>query len=223
MFLSIIFKLLIGLIGIVAITRFLGKKELSQVTPLDFVYVLILGGIIEEAIYDQNTKFYHVLFALFLWGFLIWGVEKITQKFETLRTIMKGKNVVLIEDGKVNVKTIKENKLEIEEIRTLLRMKGIFSINQVQFAILETSGMISVIEQAKNEPVTKKELLEDYTENAPSYLLIEEKEIKEDNLKKMGKEKDWILSELKKKGYQLNDIYFAEWNKKEGLFIQVYQ
>ncbi|WP_371068931.1 DUF421 domain-containing protein [Sediminibacillus sp. JSM 1682029] len=223
MFLSIIFKLLIGLIGIVAITRFLGKKELSQVTPLDFVYVLILGGIIEEAIYDQNTKFYHVLFALFLWGFLIWGVEKITQKFETLRTIMKGKNVVLIEDGKVNVKTIKENKLEIEEIRTLLRMKGIFSINQVQFAILETSGMISVIEQAKNEPVTKKELLEDYTENAPSYLLIEEKEIKEDNLKKMGKEKDWILSEIKKKGYQLNDIYFAEWNKKEGLFIQVYQ
>ncbi|WP_224752593.1 DUF421 domain-containing protein [Metabacillus arenae] len=64
MLLSITIKLIVGLIGIVIITRVLGKKEMSQVTPFDFVYALILGGIIEESLYDEKTSIWFVLYAL---------------------------------------------------------------------------------------------------------------------------------------------------------------
>lgn len=73
MFQTIAVSLIIGLIGVVIITRLLGRKELSQVTPLDFVYALILGGIIEESIYEDQAKFYHIIFCTCTMGFFNLG------------------------------------------------------------------------------------------------------------------------------------------------------
>ncbi|SDI79478.1 DUF421 domain-containing protein [Alteribacillus bidgolensis] len=154
---------------------------------------------------------------------MIWIVETITQKFDNLRTLMKGSSSILIEDGKVNTKALKKAKLEMEQLRTLLRMQGIFSLRQVEHAVLETSGMVSVMEKAREEPVSKGDVLEDYEKNVPTYLVVEEKDINDRNLKLMGKSKEWLLDELQKLNYHLEDIYFAEWSKTDGFFIQSYQ
>src|SRR5699024_624091 len=113
-YLYIVVKLVTGMLGLIAVTRLLGKKEMSQVTPLDFVYALVLGGIIEESMYDQATGLGEIFTALLVWGTLIFTVEKVTQKSDRLRHTLKGTPSLIIENGQVNIKTLKKNKLEIE-------------------------------------------------------------------------------------------------------------
>jgi uncharacterized membrane protein YcaP (DUF421 family) len=212
----------IGLLGVVVITRFLGKKQLSQVTTLDFVYILVLGGIVQQAIYEPHIRTHHMLFAFLVWGGFIWIVETCAQRFDKFRTIIKGPNSILVQNGKVNVKALEKSKLEMGQLRTLLREQGVFSVKDVKHAVLETSGMLSVMTYASKEPVTKEDILEDYPENDPTYLLVEEKDINYRNLKHIGKTKVWLLKELEKEGHKLENLYFAEWNKLNGFYFQTY-
>src|SRR5690625_1144148 len=131
MYLMIALKLMIGLITLMVIIRVLGKKEMAKITPLDFVYLLILGGILEESIYDEQVTFAHLMFALTIWAVAIYLFEKIMQKFDTIRVVVMGNPSIIIQDGKLDIKALKKSKLDIEQLRTLLRQEGIFSFKEV--------------------------------------------------------------------------------------------
>lgn len=219
-YLYIVVKLVTGMLGLIAVTRLLGKKEMSQVTPLDFVYALVLGGIIEESMYDQATGLGEIFTALLVWGTLIFTVEKVTQKSDRLRHTLKGTPSLIIENGQVNIKTLKKNKLEIEELRELLRLNGIFSIREVSYAILENNGELSVSKKAEEEPVTRKEIQNHFPENKPSYLLIEEGVIDSKALKQANQSEEWVKRQLQKLNYPLEDIQFAEWDQSSGFYVQ---
>ncbi|MCM3403403.1 hypothetical protein [Cytobacillus oceanisediminis] len=80
MYLSITVKMAVGLVALLAVTRILGKKELSQVTPFDFVYAVVLGGIIEETIYDEKITTLQVIYSALLWGAFIYIIEILAKK-----------------------------------------------------------------------------------------------------------------------------------------------
>lgn len=92
-FLTIGLELLIGLIGLLLVIRVLGKKTMAEVTPFDLIYTLILGGIVEGAIYEQSVHIGHVLFALGFWGTLIYIIEVIVQKQHRFSQMLKGYRV----------------------------------------------------------------------------------------------------------------------------------
>lgn len=79
---TIILKLFFGLFGLLLVARLLGKKTLSEITPFDLIYTLVLGGILEESIYDDNVSVFHVLFAIALWALLIYFIEEFVKKNE---------------------------------------------------------------------------------------------------------------------------------------------
>lgn len=220
---EIALKMAAGLVGIVVITRLLGKKEMSQVTPLDFVYAIVLGGIISNGMYLKHITIWETLFALVFWGLIIFIVEASTQKFDKWRSFLKGEPTIIIRKGRVDRRAMKRNMLETEQVRSLLRMQGIFSISEVEYAILENSGSLSVLPKASGQPVEKQEMLDDYPQSGLSYLLIEDGEINKESLKIIQKEKDWLLSEIKKQGHVLENIFFAEWSEQGGFTIQEYE
>lgn len=76
---QIAFKLIVGFVGLWLLTRFLGKKEISQLTPFDFVSSLMLSELVGNTVYQEDVKFSHLLFSLFLWGVLSYLFEKMTQ------------------------------------------------------------------------------------------------------------------------------------------------
>ncbi|WP_079476290.1 DUF421 domain-containing protein [Marinococcus halophilus] len=223
MFMSIIISLGIGIVGVIIITRMLGKKQLAQVTPLDFVYVLILGGIVEEGLYSTQTQWYHIVFTFVVWGLLIYILETLAQKYDAFRWFIKGGNAVLVQDGKVHYKNLKKNKLELEQLRTLLRMQGIFSLREVEYAVLETSGTVSVLEKAEEEPLSKGDYFERVSRNEPTFLIVENGAIHQSNLTASGLEPTRLNEELQRWGHQLNDLYLVEWSNKDGFFIQTKQ
>lgn len=219
--LSYFVKLTTGLIGVMIILRLLGPKEMAQITPLDFVYALILGSIVEESLYETETPFYHMLIMLAYWAVLIYVIERFAMKNERFRRLTKGSSQLLINDGKVDEKVLDRNNMDVDEVRELLRMNGIFSLREVKHAIMETSGMLSVIKYADEEPPSRNQVLEDYKENSMSYLFVDGGKVEHRTLKAAGFDEEWLIHKLKEEtDKDLKNIFIAEWNETEGFFIQ---
>ncbi|MHA6251917.1 DUF421 domain-containing protein [Oceanobacillus sp. CAU 1775] len=218
---SITVKVIIGLVALIIVVRLLGKKELSQVTPLDFIYLLVLGGLMEETIYDEVVPFWEMLYAIGLWAILIYIFELIIRKFDRTRVLVEGKPSLIIDDGEIDTKILKKNKLESEQLRTMLREQGIFSIQEVKYAILEPSGKLSVLKDEHSSPVTPDMLSIEPKKAGLTHLVIDEGRIEKKTLERLNKDEDWLLTELSKLGYEdVSKIYYAEWSEVDGLIVR---
>jgi len=210
MYIGIVIKMLIGAIGIFTLIRIIGKKAMSELTPFDLIYILILGALVEEAIYDDAVNVLHVIFAIVLWGVTVYAIEKALEKTEFFSSLIYGAPSVLIDQGQLNIKELKANHFDIEQLRSMLRQHGCYSINDVYYAILEVNGALSVIQKEEGKVLT--------------FLLIEEGEIKPKTLEGLNKDEEWLQNELADKGYhKIEDIVYCEWHiEKEELIVETH-
>src|SRR5699024_8656307 len=148
------------------------------------LYIVVLGALVEEAIYDDQVNVFHVLFAILLWGFTVFVVENLLEKTERLSTLIQGEPSVLIDRGKLNMKELKDNHFDMEQLRFFLRQNGCYSINDAYYVVLEVGGGLTVITKENME--------------IPTFLLIEEGAIKPKTLESLGRTEEWLQEELKK-------------------------
>ncbi|WP_058306217.1 DUF421 domain-containing protein [Gracilibacillus massiliensis] len=220
---TITIKIIAGFIALLIVLRIMGKKELSQITPVDFVYLLVLGGLMENAVYDKSVSIWQVLYSLGLWSVLIFILELLVRNFEWLRPIIKGSPSIIVNDGVLNIKNLKKNKLESEQLRSMLRLQGIFSIKEVKYAILEPNGDLSVMEYEKEQPVTADMLHIEPKEASLTHLVVDEGEIQNNVLTEINKSEEWLKEMLEEYGHHsIKDIYYAEWSESEGLIVNNY-
>ncbi|UOQ84363.1 DUF421 domain-containing protein [Gracilibacillus salinarum] len=213
-------KIIIGFIALIIVMRVMGKKELTQITPVDFVYLLVLGGLLENAVYNSTVTFWEVLYSLALWSVLIYVLELLVRHFEWLRPVLKGEPNIIIKDGILNIKNLKKNKLESEQLRSMLRLQGIFSITEVKYAILEPSGDLSVMRKESDEAVTAEMMNIQPRETSLTHLVIDEGAIQKRTLDMIDKDEEWLRSLLKENGYDdISNIYYAEWSETDGLMV----
>lgn len=205
--LSIITKLFAGLISLLIVVRLLGKKSLSQMTPYDFVYTLVLGGILEESLYDDQVDIWQVVMGIALWAALIYVLEIVAARNDSINTIFKGEPSVLVYEGKIVKPELKRNKIELEQLRGLMRVQGCFSLKNCQHMILETGGQISLT-------------LYDQEDMTVSLFVVDEGKMQEGVLKNHQLETSWLIKELADLGYHnIKEIVYAEWSKKLGFYV----
>lgn len=216
-------KLLTGLLALLFIIRLLGKKELGQFSPFDFIYLLLLGSVIEEALYDEKVSVWLMLYTLALWSVCIYVIEKAAQKNDVLKRLLKGSPAIIMQNGTFDLKMMKKNHLEFEQIRQELRQQGIFSLREVRDLYLEPNGMISVMKKAEFEPPSAASMEIELQDEAPSIILIEEGIIKEKNLSDIKQSKEWLTQKLNQLGhFHIEDVLYCEWSKTKGFFIKTY-
>ncbi len=112
-YISLTVELIIGLFGLLILTRLMGRASISEATPFDFVSVLIVGDFVGEAIYNKEVKVFFILYAIFLWGLLIILIDFITLKFSKTRNIFESTPSLIIDNGVLDKKEMKRNKLDI--------------------------------------------------------------------------------------------------------------
>lgn len=213
-------KLATGFIGLWVLTRVLGKKEISQLTPFDFVSSLVLSEIVGNTIYQKEVHYMQLIFALFVWGALSYLFEKITQHAKRLRTPLEGSSSILICDGRIDMKEMKRNRIDFGQLRMMLRQKDIFAMEEVAYAIFEKNGSLSVMKKPEYEVPAKGELGMEPEESSFVYALVEEGDVLEDTLKKLHKDRTWLEDGLRKEGYpDVESLYYVEWSKAEGFFV----
>ena len=210
MYIGISSKLITGAIGIFILLRIMGKKAMSELTPFNLIYILLLGAVVEEAIYDDKVNVLHVLFAIVLWGLFVYAIEKALQHTDKFSTFIEGEPAILIEKGRLNLKELDANFFDIEQLRSMLRQNNVYSIADVYYAILEVNGNLTVI--TKDEAVV------------PSALLIEFGTIQENTLNYIMKDELWLRTELSKQGHNdLSEIVYCEWlESSKELKIETY-
>lgn len=207
MLLSISLKLVFGLVSLMLVTRVLGKKALADVTPFDLIYTLVLGGILEESIYDDKINIGHLVFALFLWGVLIYIIERIVQKNTKVSRLLKGEPSIIIRDGVINLKALYKNHIEMEQLRTMLRQQQCFSLENAKHVILESAGQVSVLKKSQEDSYI-------------SLMLVDHGIIQDRVLETHGLTRKWLLDNLNKEGYTiLHEIIYVEWSEEKGFYI----
>ncbi|MCM3316198.1 DUF421 domain-containing protein [Rummeliibacillus stabekisii] len=212
MVLTITLKVILGFIALMLVIRLMGKKELSEVTPFDIVFLLMLGGILEETLYDNKVQVWYFLYAIILWTVLSFMTNLVVRKYDKLRPFIKGEPSILINKGVLDIKELKINKMETEQLLSLLRQQGIFSIREVKYVILEPGGQISVMKKDSSDQIT--------TDTLPR-LLIDEGQIVNRTLNQIRKNEQWVINLLKKEGYEdIKKVYYAEWSEGKGLYVQ---
>lgn len=216
-------KLLFGLAALLIVTRLLGKKEMSQLTPFDFIYSIVLGGILEESVYDDKVSWTHVWFAVGLWGLMLFIIEKLSRRYDRVRIFFKGESSILIRDGEFNLAELHKNHLEMEQLRIMLRQQGVFSLKEVRDLYLEPGGTVSLRKYPKFDQVTPQMLDVETKDEALTFLFVDEGEVNDEALNYVGKSKEWLYDELQLEGYStVRDILYAEWSETDGFFIKTY-
>ncbi|CAH2212473.1 DUF421 domain-containing protein [Tepidibacter aestuarii] len=218
--LNLTIELVVGFFALLMITKILGKTQISQITPFEFISALVLGELVGNAIYDKDINIFYILYAVSLWASLLYIIEVATQKFKATRSFFEGKPSILIRNGQIDFKELKKEKLDINELQSLLRSKDIFSIREIQYAILETNGSISVLKKSKYDNPTNEDL---NLSEKPVYLpitLILDGEVLWDNVQACGFDEKWLEKQLHtNKISKIKEIFYAEWKKDEGLHI----
>jgi uncharacterized membrane protein YcaP (DUF421 family) len=217
---SIALELTVGFAFLFIVTKMQGKTQFSQITPFDFVSAIILGELVGNAIFDHEVKLGEIAFAVGIWGVLVYGAEMVTQKFIGSRKFLEGEPNIVIRKGQIKYKALKKAKLDINQLQSLVRQQGYFSLREVEYAIIETNGMVSVLPKPEYDTPKNSDLkIKADTPNIPINLIIDG-EIVTENLKEAGLDEQWLKRQLaKQKVNDFKDVLFAEWMQDEPLYV----
>ncbi|WP_425516481.1 YetF domain-containing protein [Ornithinibacillus massiliensis] len=209
-----------GFFALFLLTKILGKTQISQLTAFDFISAIILGELVGNALFDDNSGILQIGYVLLLWGSLLYVTEIITQKFKSTRPLLEGSPEIVIRKGKLIRDVMKKNKLDINQLQHMLRGKDVFTLREVEYAILETNGTLSVLKKSDFQTPTRKDMKLAPQPANLSVTLINDGEIIYDNLQERNLTEEWLMDELKEQGYDnVKDVFYAEYMKDEELLV----
>lgn len=220
---EIIIRTIVSFVSLLILTRFLGKKQLSHITLFNYITVITFGSIAASIAVEPLISIRDGLFSLAVWTVLTVVIGYLSLKFPKIRVILDGEPTIIIKKGKILEEAMKSMHLNMDDLSMLLREKNIFSIKEVDYAILEPHGRISVLKKVEKEHVTKKDL--NLPVQQPIFMpteIIVDSEIVRKNLKDLNLSIDWLNEELQKAGSalsQLKDIFYAELQSDGTLHI----
>ncbi|PLR81451.1 DUF421 domain-containing protein [Bacillus canaveralius] len=223
-FFHIFIELVVGYIALFLITKLLGKTQITQITTFDFISALVLGELVGNAFYDEKIGLIEILFAIAIWGMLIFGTEILTQKKKGVRGLLEGNPSIVVRKGQIDYNQLRKNHLDINQLQHLLRKKDTFTIRECEYAILETDGSISVLKKPPFQTPTTQDLKLPLHEVHLPVTLILDGEIVYDNLQSIGWNEKDLEAEIEKAGVlSAKEVLYAEWLKGKPLHIQTYK
>lgn len=217
--LRIIPRSLVSLIVLFLITKAIGKKQVSELSLFDYVIGISIGNFAAEMIMDFNSNYYNGIVAMTTFGLIAWLVSYFTMKSMVLRRIIVGTPTVLIQNGKIIEKNLRKMMIDINDLLEQCRSNGTFDVNEIEYAIMEANGKISILPKKEYAPLIVKDMNLKLGKNELVSNVIIDGKIMKSNLENSGKEKDWLLKELKIKGKKLEDILLATLDNNYKLVI----
>ena len=220
--LIIFVRTLILYIVIVVVLRLMGKRQIGQLQPSELVVALVIADLAAVPMANVGIPLINgiiPIIALFIMEELL---SLISMKSEGARGLICGKPSILIERGVIMEEELRRIRYNLNDLLEQLRLKDFSSLEDIDYAILETSGQLSVIPKPENKPVTIKDMnIKSNTQHLPVTIIIDGRTIS-DNLHKIGLSNDWLANELKiNKIKSAKDVFFAYLNPKKKFVYQL--
>lgn len=207
-YVNVVFRCLLFYAIIAVAYRFMGKREIGELSIMDFIVSIFIAELAALSIENYKDSILLSILPLIALVIVQFVVAKISLKNEDIRNTIDGEPSVIINRGKINFEEMLKQRYNLDDLLTQLRAKSIKSIEEVDYAILETSGKLSVF---------KREDDKDRTYPLP---IILDGEIQEDVLIQIKKSEEWLLNKLEEENYELKDIFYGFYQKNKLFLIK---
>ena len=203
---TIIFRTVLFYFLVVIAYKIMGKREVGELGVFDFIISMLISQLIAICIENYKDPIWFVIVPTLILVLFQIVFSFLSLKSNKFRDILDGKESVIISNGKLNFSEMKKQKYNLNDLLLQLRDKGIRTIEEVDYAILETNGKLSVFQK------------QDDNNNVFPLPLVLDGVIEENNLKFINKTRKWLNNELSKKTINLDNIFYAFY-KDDDIYV----
>ena len=205
---------------VLIVMRLMGKREIGQLQPFELAISIMIADLASVPMSELGIPITNGIIPILALLVMYMVISLLNMKSVNIRKIMSGQPSLLIYRGKIDEKVLKKERITINELQERLRGDNIFNLSDVEYAILETNGEVTVIQKPEKRNLMPEDLnITPEYEGIPYDLVVDGK-IMEENLKAIGKDKIWLEKQLKKFDVQPKNTLIATIDGKGDFFCQ---
>lgn len=205
---------------LLALTRLMGKTEISQLTFFDYVVGISVGTLAASISIDLNKSMAIGITALVVWSALKIGSGILTLKSIPARKLLEGEPTVVIKNGKLMEEAMARSRYNFDSLQAQLRNNKVFDLSQVEEAVLETNGKLSVLLKSQHQPVTPTDMKISTKYKGMPQVLVVDGNLAKNRLDEIGLSEEWLYEQLANQGVNdLSEVMVAQLNTSGELYI----
>lgn len=219
---EVILRSITALIVLFFITKFLGRKQITQLTLFEYIIAITIGSIVAEISTGIEKNFLYGIYSLLVWSLLPLGILFLSLKSKKFRDFIDGTPKVIIKEGKIQEDTLTKEKYTVDDLTELLRKKNAFNLADVEFAVLEPNGDLNVLLKKENQPITPKDIQLQVAPEKEAKTVISEGQILDEALGETVFNRAWLKAELEKLNVALDNVYIGQIDSYGKLTVDIY-
>lgn len=219
---AIIWRSLVAIIALFIFARLLGKRQITQLTFFEYITGITIGSIAAYIAMETEESWWMGVLSLAVWTIVVLGIEYLTMYSKSARNIIEGRGTVIIKDGKILEDNLMKVRYSADELMAQLRKKNAFKVADVEFAVLETSGELSVLLRKEHQPLTPRMIgLDIGNVPEPQTVIMDGKTLNEP-LSTLGLSPAWLKTELEKIGVAIENVFLGQVDGFGQLYVDLY-
>lgn len=215
---------ILAFFSLLIFTKLLGKKQISQLTLFDYALGITIGSIAATMTTDLASRAWPHWIGLLTWVVAGLGIDLLTTKSRYASKYIEGEPTIIIMNGKILEDNMRKMRYNATNLLQQLRCKDIFDLSEVQFAVLEPDGELSVLKKPELLPVTLKDMNIAPQKTGLAVEIIYDGILIDMNLKKINRDEKWLKAELKKQGVKhISEVFLAIYEASGSLYVDKYK
>lgn len=199
--------------------RLMGKRQIGELQPAELVITILISNIASLPIEDTNIPMVlGMIPVLVLVAFEIF-VSDLSLRSKRFRSVISGKPVILIQNGQIDQTQLRKLRFSIDDLMESLRQNGIFDVRDVQYAIVETNGNVSVLQKFAAQPITAKAMHIHGSDSDPPAVVVSDGQIVKSALQAYGLSETWLRRTLEKQHRELNSVFLMTADRQKQFYI----
>ncbi|MEL7624973.1 MAG: DUF421 domain-containing protein [Clostridiales bacterium] len=212
------------IVSIMALFLFLilktGRRKLGELPVYDFLSVIVIGSVIGADIAEPDIPHLPTMFAVVILIALQFLVSKLLINNKKIARKITFGPTVIIQKGQFIKANMKRLKYPVENVLMALREKDIFDLNEVEYAIIEGSGNISVLKKSQFLPLTPSDMKLQPESKGLSVPLITDGQVHDDNLRQLKRDRAWLAAQLNQAGIEdFSEVFYADYSEGGSLYV----
>ena len=208
-------------LSLLILTRLMGKQQVSQLTFFDYITGITIGSIAASLTVDLDIQAIPAWVGLITWSLGPIAVGIIVTHSRKWRKIIGGEPTVVIQNGQILESNLEQMNYTVDDLRMQLRQAQAFRVADVEFAVLEPDGMLSVQMKSQLRPITPSDLQMPTNYEGLSTELIVDGHIVDANLTQLNLSREWLENQITGRGHRVVDVYYAEIDTKGDLYVDL--
>lgn len=215
----ILIRTLVLYFVVVFSVRLMGKRQLGELQPSELVITILVSNIATLSLEDVEIPLLHGILPILVLVCFEVLISWVSLKSVRVRRLISGSPKIIIHDGQLDQKMLHELRFSIDDLMTSLRTNGVFDLDEVQYAVVETNGTVSVSLKSAHQPAERQDVHADKCPLDPPQVIVADGKLRETALTSLGLDRNWLDAVLRTHSARLGEIFLMTADKARAVRI----